>query len=192
MTHPRRCLGDLIAALVDGELDHETRERVQGHVAGCPGCRSELAAQRGLKSLLQSSPALPAPAGLTARLLDLAVPGVGIRTDVVRGAPRALAARPVGVRPVAVRPVTVRPPVRSGRSRRRRTAVGGCLLALSLGAAVALGGPRGQGPVVPVDPSTDVFVVDYSGTTAELPAATVASVTGATEGARGGASRASR
>ncbi|MGH8894941.1 MAG: zf-HC2 domain-containing protein, partial [Actinomycetes bacterium] len=48
MTH----LGDRIAALVDGELDHRARDRALAHVAHCADCRAALDDQRTVKDLL--------------------------------------------------------------------------------------------------------------------------------------------
>ncbi|GAB2872319.1 anti-sigma factor family protein [Streptomyces mayteni] len=64
-------LGESLAALVDGELSHDSRDRVLAHLATCPSCKAEADAQRELKSVFASSP-LPAPsAGLLARLQGL-------------------------------------------------------------------------------------------------------------------------
>ncbi|MFG2116563.1 anti-sigma factor family protein [Streptomyces sp. NPDC048718] len=64
-------LGDRLAALVDGELGHDHRERVLAHLATCPRCKAEADAQRTLKSVFASS-APPAPsAGFLARLQGL-------------------------------------------------------------------------------------------------------------------------
>ncbi|MFF5445168.1 anti-sigma factor family protein [Streptomyces sp. NPDC012888] len=64
-------LGDRLAALVDGELSHDARERVLAHLATCARCKAEADAQRRLKSLFVES-APPAPsAGLLARLQGL-------------------------------------------------------------------------------------------------------------------------
>ncbi|GAA3375185.1 zf-HC2 domain-containing protein [Streptomyces sannanensis] len=64
-------LGDRLAALVDGELSHDHRERVLSHLATCPKCKAEADAQRRLKNVFaQSAP--PAPSeGLLARLQGL-------------------------------------------------------------------------------------------------------------------------
>jgi Putative zinc-finger len=43
-------LGDWAAALVDGELDHDTRDRVLAHLTGCDACRVEIEAMRQLKA----------------------------------------------------------------------------------------------------------------------------------------------
>ncbi|WP_258036931.1 anti-sigma factor, partial [Streptomyces sp. SM14] len=64
-------LGDSLAALIDGELSHDHRDRVLAHLATCPGCKAEAEAQRRLKSAFAHSP-LPAPSdGLMARLQGL-------------------------------------------------------------------------------------------------------------------------
>ncbi|MFJ2113312.1 MULTISPECIES: anti-sigma factor family protein [unclassified Streptomyces] len=64
-------LGDRLAALVDGELNHDARERVLAHLATCAKCKAEADAQRRLKSVFaQTAPPLPS-AGFLARLHSL-------------------------------------------------------------------------------------------------------------------------
>ncbi|MFI9628185.1 zf-HC2 domain-containing protein [Streptomyces sp. NPDC052042] len=64
-------LGDRLAALVDGELKHDARERVLAHLATCAKCKAEAAAQRRLKSVFaQSAPPSPSE-GFLARLQGL-------------------------------------------------------------------------------------------------------------------------
>lgn len=68
-------LGENLAALVDGELCHERRDRVLAHLATCPTCRAEADAQRRLKSVFAESP-LPGPSDtLLARLQNLPAGG---------------------------------------------------------------------------------------------------------------------
>ncbi|MFI7503852.1 anti-sigma factor family protein [Streptomyces sp. NPDC049687] len=68
-------LGDRLSALVDGELGHDTRERVLAHVATCPKCKAEVDAQRRLKNVF-AEVAPPAPSeSFLARLQGL--PGGG-------------------------------------------------------------------------------------------------------------------
>ena len=170
------CLGEQVAALVDGELDHAARERAQRHLAHCTACRAEADAHRRLKLRLHDlsvdGPALSD--SLTARLLALPVPG----TDRPAPPPHGTV-RPVSLRPAAAGPGAVRPPGRRPRLR-RRTAVGSALAVL--GAALALGGPQ-SAATVPVDPATDSFVVQHVGTTAEVPRVLEASLTGGGAGA---------
>ncbi|MFC7219853.1 anti-sigma factor family protein [Streptomyces polyrhachis] len=63
-------LGDRLAALIDGELGHDSRDRVLAHLATCRRCKAEADALRQLKSAL--AVAVPPPSdGLLARLQGL-------------------------------------------------------------------------------------------------------------------------
>lgn len=64
-------LGDRLAALVDGELGHDARERVLAHLATCPKCKAEADAQRRLKSVFAETAPPPPSASLLARLQGL-------------------------------------------------------------------------------------------------------------------------
>ncbi|WP_327234625.1 zf-HC2 domain-containing protein [Streptomyces sp. NBC_01317] len=64
-------LGDRLAALVDGELDHDARERVLAHLATCAKCKAEADAQRRLKNVFAQAAGPPMSAGLLARLQGL-------------------------------------------------------------------------------------------------------------------------
>ncbi|MFE2508002.1 anti-sigma factor family protein [Streptomyces naganishii] len=68
-------LGDRLSALVDGELGHDTRERVLAHVATCPKCRAEVDAQRRLKNVFAEAAPPPPSESFLARLQGL--PGGG-------------------------------------------------------------------------------------------------------------------
>lgn len=174
-------LGDALAALVDGELDHDARERAQSHLLHCPGCRAEADAQRRQKALL-SGLVGPAPSqDLTARLLAVQAPGAAL-AGRSPGRPLPAPSRPVGAgRPAvaagATGPAGLRSTVRSTvRRHRRRAAVGSSLAVLGVGVLIALGGPQGGAAVAPVDPAGDGFVVDYVNRTVEVPATTVQTV----------------
>ncbi|MDT0443171.1 zf-HC2 domain-containing protein [Streptomyces johnsoniae] len=70
-------LGESLAALVDGELSHDSRDRVLAHLATCAHCKAEADAQREVKSVFASSP-LPGPSdGLLARLQGLPAADTG-------------------------------------------------------------------------------------------------------------------
>lgn len=69
-------LGDRLAALVDGELKHDARERVLAHLATCAKCKAEADAQRRLKTMFVESAPPPLSEGLLARLQGL--PGGGL------------------------------------------------------------------------------------------------------------------
>ena len=78
-------LGDRLAALVDGELKHDARDRCLAHLATCAKCKAEAAAQRRLKSVFaQSAPPSPSE-GFLARLQGL--PGGPGGDDDSRGRP---------------------------------------------------------------------------------------------------------
>ncbi|MFF4171376.1 anti-sigma factor family protein [Streptomyces sp. NPDC001744] len=64
-------LGDRLAALVDGELGHDARERVLAHLATCARCKAEADAQRTVKNLFASAAPPPPSEGFLARLQGL-------------------------------------------------------------------------------------------------------------------------
>ncbi|MEU0601217.1 zf-HC2 domain-containing protein [Streptomyces sp. NPDC006393] len=64
-------LGDRLSALVDGELGHDTRERVLAHVATCPKCKAEVDAQRRLKNVFAETAPPPPSESFLARLQGL-------------------------------------------------------------------------------------------------------------------------
>lgn len=160
-------LGEVAAALVDGELDHPGRERAYRHLAECAACRAEVEAQRRAKAALAGLAPAPAPDGLTARLLALQVPG----TDRIT-APRG------PVRPATVRSTPGPAGRRDRRAVRRRTAVGSAVAVLGV-VALALGAPQGAA-TTPVDPATDSFVVQHVDTTSQVPRVVQAGLTGGT------------
>ncbi|WP_416963173.1 anti-sigma factor family protein, partial [Streptomyces sp. Agncl-13] len=68
-------LGDRLSALVDGELGHESRERVLAHLATCTKCKAEADAQRRLKNVFAEVAPPPPSESFLARLQGL--PGGG-------------------------------------------------------------------------------------------------------------------
>ncbi|MBM9507706.1 anti-sigma factor family protein [Actinacidiphila acididurans] len=64
-------LGDRLAALVDGELTGDGRDRVLAHLATCPQCKAAADEQRRLKSVVAASELPAISAGLMARLQGL-------------------------------------------------------------------------------------------------------------------------
>lgn len=64
-------LGDRLAALVDGELGHDARERVLAHVATCQKCKAEVDAQRRVKSVFAQAAPPPPSESFLARLQGL-------------------------------------------------------------------------------------------------------------------------
>jgi anti-sigma factor RsiW len=159
------CLGDLLTALVDGELGHAARETALAHVAGCAACRADIEDQRQLKARLAALHTEAPSPQLTSRLLALSVPGVepAVRSRAGR--------RPVTLRSPRAPGGAGRPASTPSRRRLRRvTTVGGSVLLLAaFAAALVLGGPPAGGASTPIDPGADVFVVDHVSTTSRLP-----------------------
>ncbi|MFF9474999.1 zf-HC2 domain-containing protein [Streptomyces roseolus] len=136
-------LGDRLAALVDGELGHDTRERVLAHLATCARCKAEADAQRALKNVFASSGAPQPSEGFLARLqglpggpgdpgrspLEQLLEARGVKSDGFATAPPAGPDTGTGFR---VHSVTTP----AGRGRRFAVAAAG---AVSF-AAIALGG----------------------------------------------------
>ncbi|MFD9522398.1 zf-HC2 domain-containing protein [Streptomyces sp. NPDC059979] len=144
-------LGDRLAALVDGELKHDARERVLAHLATCAKCKAEADAQRRLKTMFVESAPPPLSAGLLARLQGL--PGGGL--DGPSGpagppgptAPDPFEAFAYGL-PVAARPQQQGFRIHEvGRPRRRFAFVAAGAVSL---AALALGGAL---PLEAADPT---------------------------------------
>ncbi|MFD4727920.1 anti-sigma factor family protein [Streptomyces seoulensis] len=127
-------LGDRLSALVDGELGHESRDRVLAHLATCCRCRAEADAQRRLKNVFAEAAPPPPSESFLARLQGLPggdADGPGERfafSYVPAGSGHAPEQRGFRIHHVADRP--------SSRGLRFAAAAAG---AVSL-AAVALGG----------------------------------------------------
>lgn len=134
-----RHLGAVAAALVDGELGHDARDRALAHLAHCDRCRADVDAQRRLKARLRGMPEPDPPLGLLAALHRVG----GGHAHVVR-------------RTLRVRRVV------------RLAAAGGtALVAGTFGAAFVAGGDGVDGR--PVTPPVNEFVVEHVATTDQLP-----------------------
>ncbi|MDQ1709577.1 MAG: hypothetical protein QOG49_962 [Frankiaceae bacterium] len=171
-------LGDLAAALVDNALSHDARDKALAHLTRCPECRAEVDSQRRLRSLLANQPDPEPPAGLAARLRDIAAaePFDGVRRPPARRMWPLLGAaafapsqtRPAGVRRPGDSAPTGRPvQVRARRTVRRALAGGAAALALTAGLAAAGGPTSARGPAT--TPPVDRFVQEHTVMTARLP-----------------------
>jgi hypothetical protein len=167
-------LGDRIAALVDGELSHDVRDRTMAHLAGCPECRAEVEVERQAKSLLAGLDTPLPSAELTRKLLALAEPGPPMppsRRPFPGGFPgteRPPTLTAPGRRPANV-PADRRRP--TGRSNRRlRIVTVGALsgFAIVMGTAFVAGGaPEEPGP--PLTPPIDRYRVEHAATVGGMP-----------------------
>ncbi len=159
---PNPHLGDLAAALVDGELDHDGRDRVLAHLAHCGPCRAQVDVQRRAKALLQGLAAPGTPAELEAALLSIPRGSPGPAARPAR--PRSDSRRPVGRRGSARRRRV--PSARRHHRVRYLVAGGASFVLVGLGVAVVAGG-QPAGPAV--TPPVGRFVVEHVATTGELP-----------------------
>jgi anti-sigma factor RsiW len=160
-------LGERLTALVDGELEHDERDRAYAHLTACAHCRSEADALRRLKKRMRSLPDTVPPGDFLARLHAIggsggADPGRPAReTRPLPGGTRPPQRR--GLRPGRRAPAGTRPPgdgrprrgpsvVRGSVVRGRHLVMGAATLAvLGVGAAsvVAVVGPERLPQVAP-------------------------------------------
>lgn len=159
-------LGERITALVDGQLDHDTRDLALAHLARCPSCQAAVAAERDISSTLRNlSDATPSP-DLVGTLLALAEPGGPL--------PPARPSFPGATKPVAgwrstygrsTSPAPARTPLRRRTS--TRFAVASLASAGVLTAALAsLGGAE---PGTSVVPPMQEFTVEHARSTGMMP-----------------------
>jgi anti-sigma factor RsiW len=154
-------LGDLLSALVDGELDGAERDRAYAHLASCEQCRTEAAELRALKQKLRKLVSdAPAEAAMTRRLIAMTGPGGPLppRRRLLRPAARREIRRP-GSRGSA------------GNARRRRYLVLGTVsLVVGLGtAAFTVGGSGAAAPGPRITPPVEMYSVEHAITTGEVP-----------------------
>lgn len=157
-------LGESLAGLVDGHLDHASRERALAHLTHCCACRAEADALRRLRSFLLEVGARPAAVshGLAARLLAIEEPGPAAVS--VRPLPPLWISGPVGaVRPAGRPSGRLRPAHAPGLLRRPRVpraAAASAALVLGLGGVLALGSPSGRPTRTNEDPTVRIVQVD--------------------------------
>ena len=166
-------VGDLVSALVDGALDHDTRDRLLAHLAGCPACRAEVEDERRLKARLTGLADPELPADLVSRLRAIATPAPAEPDDAESPAVAIPAAAFIGSltngtsdgRPRSRR--DSRRPAQRRSARRRVAASTGGFLAAALSVAFVVGGGGAEGRAV--TPQVDQFTVDHAAVTGEVP-----------------------
>ena len=154
MTH----LGELLSALVDGELSGAELDRANAHVAACGACRVEAHALRRLKHELRALAEMSDADDITRRLLAMNCAAGQPGRDGQRGR-----ARPLG----------------RGRARRRLASVGRrgryvlwstvSLVVVGVGtAAFGMGGSSGNtGPQI--TPQLEVFDIQHAINSGDVP-----------------------
>jgi anti-sigma factor RsiW len=155
-------LGDLLSALIDGELAGTDLDRANAHLAACPECQTEAAELRQLKRALRAlaeaaSAEVHGASALSERLLALDGPGRPGRPG---------RRRPDYLMRARLRPGAVRRPARR-RSRLIWSAVS--LMVVGIGAAAFAVGGGGSEPSHPITPQFEVFDVHNAITTGEVP-----------------------
>jgi anti-sigma factor RsiW len=143
-------LGDRVAALVDGELDHESRDRALAHIATCDACRAEVDAERRLKARIRALSEPELTADLRLRLL-------GVAASPASDGPPALALRRQGLELPVGHP-------------RLFAAAAVLVVVFTLTTAFAVGGSDGS-PGVPVNPAVDQYAVEHAVLVGEVPLA---------------------
>lgn len=152
-------LGDALAGLVDGHLDHHARERALAHLTHCDCCRVEVESLRQLRARLLElgTVSVAIPAGLSERLVSMAQPAAPPQqppSASVAGDPNRRRRGSAPRRRPAGRTVL------SGDRRVPKVAAAGAVLALGLGGVLAIGSSSHR-PVRPsVQPTDGVRLVD--------------------------------
>jgi anti-sigma factor RsiW len=178
-------LGDLLSALVDGELSGAELDRANAHLAACCHCRGEAVALRRLKHELRALAVEISDAGqFTERLLAMAGTADPAGPDgrvPARRAGRARAGREHGGGRRAIRaravsrrggadPYTAPPSPRPVRRRRVRYLLWSTLSLVVVGvggAAFGMGGGSPPGPKI--TPQLEVFDLQHAVTSGDIP-----------------------
>jgi hypothetical protein len=175
-------LGERVAALVDGELDHDSRDRAVAHLTRCEECRFAVSEQRWLKSRMRELAATEPSAALRSSLFEIARsrpdetderPAVFHRAEPVAAmslpnrsylAPHVPTPGPTADAHASVRRTT---------DRRRRAGLvmagAGSVGAAVLGLSYALGGAPESPSPSPVSPPVGQFSAQFAGSSDGLP-----------------------
>ena len=183
-------LGDLLSALVDGELSGAELDRANAHVASCGACRVEAHALRRLKHQLRGLAEVNDCGDITRRLLAMCgtdgQPG-GLADGVAGGQPggdshagqvparqlgrvRARRGRVAAGRRAMADPYSAQPSRRLVRRRRGRYVLWSTmsLVVVGIGTAFGLGGNSAStGPQI--TPQLEVFDMQHAVTSGDVP-----------------------
>jgi anti-sigma factor RsiW len=160
---------DKLSAVVDGELDHDSRDKVLSHLVSCDTCRSEVDAQRRLKARLAASAAPEPSLDLMQRLMGVSSFGIEPREEVrpVLTPAAAFTLSPQRSAFPAARNDATRPGSRAATRSRRRTGVLGAAgsaaaMASLLGTAFVLGDPARSEQPPSLQPPVTRFSADHA------------------------------
>jgi anti-sigma factor RsiW len=166
---------DKLSAVVDGELDHDSRDKVLGHLVGCDTCRAEVDAQRRLKARMATVESPDPSTDLMQRLMGVSSFSPELREEVRPVLTPAVALFPQRSAFPAGRTGRTRPGVaRPTRSRRRAGVLGAAgsaaAVASLLGTAFVVGDPaRSEQPPALQQPPMASYSSDHASTTGGAP-----------------------
>lgn len=170
MTHPL----DKLSAVVDGALDHDSRDKVLSHLVGCDSCRSEVDAQRRLKARMAAQDAPEPSLDLMQRLMGVSSFSTEPREEVRPVLTPAVSLFPQRSAFPAGRTGGTRPgTTRSSRSRRRAGVLGAAgsaaAVASLLGTAFVVGDPSRSVQPPTLQPPMASFSSDHASTSGGAP-----------------------
>jgi len=165
---------DKLSAVVDGQLDHDSRDKVLSHLVGCDTCRAEVDAQRRLKARMAALESPEPSTDLMQRLMGVSSFATEPREEVrpvLTPAPTLFPQRSAfpAARTGASRPGAARPT----RSRRRTgvlSAAGSAAAVASLlGTAFVVGDPARSEQPPALQPPMTSFSSDHASTSGGTP-----------------------
>jgi anti-sigma factor RsiW len=180
-----------LSSLVDGELDHDSRDQLLAHLAHCDECRGAVEASRRVKSAVASLPDPVPSESFVTSLIQLADPQPPAPPAPPAATPRRRVrpGRAGRTAPPAGRPGNLAAssgPGRAGVSRLRRPLRMGVAGAVSLAGmafvvAFAAGGEQAQPIPASVAPPVESFSAEHAGTVANQPLSDADAVTASFE-----------
>src|SRR3954463_14044693 len=166
---------DKLSAVVDGELDHDSRDKVLSHLVGCDTCRLEVDAQRRLRARMAALEAPEPSTVLMQRLMGVSSFSTEPREEVLPVLTPAATLFPQRSAFPAGRTGGTRPGAsRNSRSRRRTGVLGAAGSAAAgaspLGTSFVGGGPAPSGAPPPtLQPPVASFSSDHASTSGGAP-----------------------
>src|SRR3954449_9841070 len=163
-----------LSAVVDGELDHDSRDKVLSHLVGCDTCRLEVDAQRRLRARMAALETPEPSTDLMQRLMGVSSFSTEPRQEVRPVLTPAATLFPQRSAFPAGRTGGTRPGAsRTTRSRRRTGVLGAAgsaaAVASLLGTAFVIGDPARQEQPPPLQPPVSSFSADHAGVTTSTP-----------------------
>jgi anti-sigma factor RsiW len=169
---------DKLSAAVDGELDHDSRDKVLSHLVGCDSCRAEVDAKRQLKTRLGALGCdNPEPStDLMQRLLGVPSFSLDAREEARPVfTPAVVSLSPLRSAFPAARTGGSRLAARTTRSRRRTGVLGAAgsaaAVASLLGTAFVIGDPARQQQPPLLQPPVSSLSADHGATSGSPPVA---------------------